>query len=495
MTMKTGRVVLAVVGAVLALIGLSVVLAGAGLTFLHAQRDAEGYLDSPAFGLATDSYALATDEALLLEADPGTGRVPFLDRLDVRIEVERAEGEVFVGIAPAADLDTYLDGVAHDEVRRLGPGDRSRLTRVEGTRTPQPPADLDVWTASTAGAAPLTLHWQPEAGRWAGVIMNADGAAGIDVTIRGGVQTSALLPAGIALGLVGLVLLATGVVLVVVGLAGTTPPMRAVPPAVPAGAVPPAAAPAGAGGGPDRPYPLLLEASLDPALSRWRWLVKWLLLIPHVIVLILLWTAFAVLTVVAGVAILVTGRYPRAIFDFNVGVLRWSWRVSYYGYGALGTDRYPPFTLKPVADYPAHLDVAYPDRLSRGLVLVKWWLLAIPHYLIVAVLVGGGLTWTTTRAADEAWRLSLGGGLVGILLLIAAIALLFTTRYPPRLFDLVMGCQRWAYRVVAYAALMTDAYPPFRLDQGGHEPPVMAPPSPTPPTPPETAPPRQPVPH
>ena len=202
-------------------------------------------------------------------------------------------------------------------------------------------------------------------------------------------------------------------------------------------------------------YPLRLEGRLEEPLSRWLWLVKWLLLIPHFVVLVFLWIAFFFVTVVAFFAILFTRRYPRGLFDFNVGVLRWSWRVSFYGYRALGTDRYPPFSLREQPGDVATLQVDYPEKLSRGLVLVKWWLLAIPHYVVVAILAGGAHMGS--------------GGLILLLVIVAGVILLFTRRYPRELFDLVVGFDRWVFRVVAYAALMTDRYPPFRLDQGGTE--------------------------
>ncbi|MFB4280235.1 DUF4389 domain-containing protein [Nonomuraea sp. MTCD27] len=195
--------------------------------------------------------------------------------------------------------------------------------------------------------------------------------------------------------------------------------------------------------------------------------MKWLLILPHALVLVPLWIAFLLLSLVALVAIVATGRYPRPIFDFNVGVLRWSWRVGYYAYSALATDRYPPFTLAEVPGYPAGLTVDYPARLHRGLVLVKW-LLAIPHLLIVGVLFGGG-GWLTWQAGDQAWLWG-GGGVTGLLVLVAAILLAVTGTYPRPLFDLILGLNRWALRVGGYTSLMTDRYPPFRLDLGGDDP-------------------------
>ena len=181
-------------------------------------------------------------------------------------------------------------------------------------------------------------------------------------------------------------------------------------------------------------YPVRVDGTLDRHLSRWLWLVKWFLAIPHYVVLVFLWLAFAVLSMVAFFAILFTGWYPRAIFDFNVGVLRWTWRVQYYSYAALATDRYPPFSLDDDPAYPARLQVEYPQRLSRGLVLVKWWLLAIPQYAIVAVFAGGA-AYTATGSSVDTWQADvLSGGLIGLLVCFAAIALLFAGRYPHGLY-------------------------------------------------------------
>jgi hypothetical protein len=195
-------------------------------------------------------------------------------------------------------------------------------------------------------------------------------------------------------------------------------------------------------------YPVSVKGELSLPPSRGWWLLKWLLALPHYIVLAFLWIAFVFVCIIAFFAILFTGKYPRGLFDFNVGVLRWSWRVGFYAYSALGTDKYPPFSLES-SDYPAGLEIKYPRKLSRGLVLVKWWLLAIPHYIVVNFIQGG--YW---------WG---GAGLAFYLAIIAAIALLFTGKYPEDIFKLVMGMNRWSYRVAAYASLMTDEYPPFRL--------------------------------
>ena len=204
-----------------------------------------------------------------------------------------------------------------------------------------------------------------------------------------------------------------------------------------------------------------LDADLAASLSRWLWLVKWLLLIPHIVCLVFLWIGFVLATIASFFVLLFTGRYPRGLFNYNLGVLRWTWRVSFYGYAALATDRYPPFTLADVPDYPARLAVDYPEHQRRGLPLIGWWLIGIPQYAIAGLLGGGGFTLISHYAF---------GGIIGALVCVAAVLLLFKNRYPHDIFAVIMGFNRWVIRVGTFAAFMTPTYPPFRLDPGEHEP-------------------------
>lgn len=219
--------------------------------------------------------------------------------------------------------------------------------------------------------------------------------------------------------------------------------------------------------------PLRLTGVLDSRLSRWLWLVKMFLAIPHFVVLAVLGAAFLVVTPIAGVAVLITGRYPRPLFDFAVGVMRWNWRVGFYVHAALGTDRYPPFSLSADAgaEYPAALEVAYPERLSRGLVLVKW-LLAIPHLIVVGLLCSIIMLYPVPALNELGSESALVGGysVINLLVVIAGFFLLVTGSYPRSYFDFLMGINRWIYRVVVYVALLSDSYPPFRLDAGPTEP-------------------------
>jgi hypothetical protein len=458
-----GAILLAL-GILLSFAGGAVLTAGILTSVANALRDDDGYFVTPSEAFATDTYALTSPSVGRLTVDGDVRDLPF-DVATLRLRATAAETDVFVGIAPQSDIERFLGGVERTEIREV----RYFPFEVEYRDLPGEPAtalpgEQEFWAASASGAGTQTLEWTLTPGQWGIVVMNADGSAGVTVGLEAGVRSDLFAPAATTLLVVGGLLLLVGLPLLVLGAVMMGRGLTHAGP-LSSGALP------SAGGAPapwNGPYPAYVVGVRDAQLSRWLWLVKWLLVIPHYLILVFLWFAFLVTTVIAGFAILFTGRYPRSLFTFNVGVLRWGWRVGFYAYSALGTDRYPPFTLART-DYPADFDVVYPERLNRGLVLVKWWLLAIPHYLILGAISAG----TTTRWMDgDGWGAvrTAGISLVGALVLVAGIALLFAARYPRGLFDLLVGINRWTLRVITYTALMRDEYPPFRLDQGPFEP-------------------------
>ena len=186
-------------------------------------------------------------------------------------------------------------------------------------------------------------------------------------------------------------------------------------------------------------YPVEFDVEYPERLSRWKIFVKWLLAIPHWIIVSLLIAVAGVLEFIAFFAVLFTKRWPRGLFDFTVQIYRWAANVYAYG-GLLLRDEYPPFSGD-AGQYPVTFEVEYREDLSRWLIFVKW-LLVIPN-LIVLLFV--------SLAAYVA-------------VVIAFFAILFTGRYPRGLFDFVVGTVRWYFRTQAYAFwFMTDRYPPFSL--------------------------------
>ena len=188
-------------------------------------------------------------------------------------------------------------------------------------------------------------------------------------------------------------------------------------------------------------YPVNLVGLYEERRNRFLWLIKWLLVIPHAIVLWLLSLPTIVTMPISWLIIVIAGRYPSFLWAYHAGLLRWNWRVNFYSYEAGTTDEYPPFSFDSRDDYPADIFIEYPDRSSRLTALFRW-LFIVPHWIIVYFL----------------------GTIRNLLVFIALVALLFTGRYPASIFEIVIGLNHWTHRVSAYGALLIDQYPPFSFD-------------------------------
>jgi Domain of unknown function (DUF4389) len=186
-------------------------------------------------------------------------------------------------------------------------------------------------------------------------------------------------------------------------------------------------------------YPVRFDVEYPERLSRWKIFVKWLLAIPHFIIVALLQTVGGVLVLIAFFSILFTKKWPRGLFDFMVQIQRWTMNMVVYAL-TLQRDEYPPFSGE-AGEYPVQLEIDYDESLSRWLIFVKW-LLIIPHLIVLVFL------------AIAAY----------VVVFIAFFAILFTGSYPRGMFDFVTGVLRWSIRVNAYGQwLVTDRYPPFSL--------------------------------
>jgi uncharacterized protein DUF4389 len=187
-------------------------------------------------------------------------------------------------------------------------------------------------------------------------------------------------------------------------------------------------------------YPVQGTIERQDEYARFLPLVKWLLAIPHYIVLLFLWIAAAVVVLVTFFAVIITGRYPRGMFDFVVGVYRWTWRVT--AYVLLMSDPYPPFTLQEDPAYPAHFDIEYPEEgVARWRPLVHW-LLIIPYAIIASILFY----------------------LTELMAFFAFFTIIFTKRYPEGLFKIALVGLRWQARSNAYTHWLVTKYPPFVWD-------------------------------
>jgi hypothetical protein len=212
----------------------------------------------------------------------------------------------------------------------------------------------------------------------------------------------------------------------------TPQPPQQPPPPPPPGEQPPAGVPAEA-----RDYPVWGDVDHQPEYTRLMPLVKWLLAIPHYIVLFFLAIAAFFVVIISFFAVIFTRRYPRGLFDFLVGVIRYGWRVT--SYVLLMVDPYPPFKLEDDPGFPARMRIDYPEEGVDRWRPVVHWLLAIPYLLVANVLQQ----------------------LAHLITVFAFFTILFTKRYPEGMFQLVVVALRWQIRGLSYALWMTTRYPPF----------------------------------
>lgn len=283
--MRPGRIVLVLVGLLIGLLGLGLLAGGAALSWAHSQRDEAGYFTARAGEFFTGGYAI-TSGVLTVESMEW---VPDQFLRTVRVEVT-SDQSVFVGIGRKTAVAEYLAGVPSSEVTRIEYAPfRVWYDQTDGAQVPGPPTGQGFWLASTSGAGRQELTWDLTNGDFVLVVMNTDASPLVMADLTLGIRTNVLSPIGVGLLVAGLVLGVGGTAMVVGGAAGSGSGPSRPGPAVPSGPTTPPVPPRQA----DRhSYPMRIDGCVDSNLSRWLWLVKWLLALPHWLILGLLWPVF-----------------------------------------------------------------------------------------------------------------------------------------------------------------------------------------------------------
>jgi Domain of unknown function (DUF4389) len=235
---------------------------------------------------------------------------------------------------------------------------------------------------------------------------------------------------------------------------------------------------------PSRHYPVRVRIEYSPRSSR-TWalltitLIKFLLLLPHALALFLLGLAAFFAFVAAQVVVLVRGVYPRPLFEFVAGVLRWQARV--YAFALSLTDRYPPFSLEPLPDYPVDLEIVYPQRSSTWLAslsiagLLLWLFVVLPLGWGAAGAVHSG-SLPAIQPLDYLTNARLYGLLPHLLMLmflflatlvvfaVGQVMILIGASLPAGMHAFIAGWVRWMVRTWAWLYGLVDRYPPFTTE-------------------------------
>jgi hypothetical protein len=207
-----GRVVLVVVGVVVGIVAFGLLAGGCALVAVdQTQRDDDGFLMSPTEEFASPTFAIVSKSADIGSEGGERALDAFLGDLRIRSE---SELPVFVGIGPAADVDRYVAGVAHDVVDDLDSDGDPEYVRRSGRAPSAPPGEQRFWVASASGAGEQTLEWNPEDGDWRAVVMNADASRGVASDLSIGAELDAVLWIGIGMLALG-VLAAAGAALAI----------------------------------------------------------------------------------------------------------------------------------------------------------------------------------------------------------------------------------------------------------------------------------------